>query len=138
MEIVQDALRRLTRHGHVEAVDIQMLARDATLPFELRRDAITIVLATGDPRTGLLRDLLHAGDDFVAIETLKIIKYLGTEWALPELVVGARTNDDPLQRSLFAWTLAAYRGNPEAEDVLLDVMASDNATIVRDHVQSNH
>jgi hypothetical protein len=101
METVKGALRRLASQGHVESADIRTLALDAASPFESRRDAIIVVLATEDPTREILRDLLHTGDHFVTTETLKIIKYLGTEWALPDLVAGARTNDDPLQRALF-------------------------------------
>src|ERR1700678_3108189 len=80
METVKGALRRLASQGHVEPADIRTLALDAASPFESRRDAITVVLATEDPTREILRDLLHTGDHFVTTETLKIIKYLGTEW----------------------------------------------------------
>jgi HEAT repeat protein len=132
-EIVRSALQRLASQGNVEAADIQALALDTRLPFDLRRDAIVIVLAAARPNEELLRDLLQSGDRFTATETLKIIKYLGTEWALPELATGARTSDDPSQRSLFAWALAAYPTNSVAEGVLIEILASDSAAIVRDH-----
>ena len=130
---VRDALERLAGCGKTEVAEIQTRALDPTVDMSSRVDAITIILALKRGPRRLLRHLLNSEDRTVVIETLKAIKFLSPEWALLEIILGVRRFEDSSKRAVFAWALGGYPNEKGAEDALLNVMAKESESTVRDH-----
>ncbi len=133
LETVREALERLAGQGKREVGDVEALARDSAAVTDSRLDAITALMAMEEGRVDILRDLLDSNDRMLCIETLKSIRNVGTEWAIPDLIARTYSCNDPSRRAVFAWTLAAYPNNANVQSVLLEVMTQDGDRSVREH-----
>lgn len=130
---VRSAVQELAKHGKVDVKFIRALALDGTASIGLRLDAITMLLALEESSREAVRDLLNCGDNVIVIETLKSIKALRTEWALPEVVAGLKTTVEERKRAVLAWTLAAFSMNRDVQKLLLNVVSNDGSSTVRNH-----
>jgi HEAT repeat protein len=117
----------------IEAGGLQWLALNENAPMESRLDAVTLLTAMKEPDDEGLQKLFVCGDRTIFIETLKSIKTFGVPWALAHLIAAAKASEDPAQRAVFAWALAAYPDSSEAETVLLDTVTHDSSPTVREH-----
>ena len=131
--IVRDALQRLASQGKRDFSDVEALALDRTALIDSRLDAITVLMAMQENRADILPELLDSNDRMLVIETLKSIRNVGTEWAIPDLIVRMKSCSDPSKRAVFAWALGAYPKNADVQNALLKVMVRDPDLAVRDH-----
>lgn len=132
-EPVRKALGHLASRGMVGVDDVTAIATGPESQPDLRFDAITAVLAMEQAAEEVLTRLLDSVDRTIFVETLKAVAAFRTKWALPEVKKRLRTCTDPEKRALFAWTLAAYPDDREAENLLREVMATDRDANVREH-----
>jgi len=113
--------------------EIKAIATNDKSPFDSRIDAVIAVLAMERGGEEVLSHLLNTEDRTLFVETLKVIATLQTKWALPELMMRVKTCADPRKRALFAWGLAAYPKDNDAESLLGEVIATDDDADVREH-----
>ena len=130
---VRKALKQLASRGVTKTDEIKAIATDDRSGVDSRIDAIIAILAVERGAEEVLCDLLDTEDRTVFVETLKVIASLHPRWALPELMTRLKTCVDPRKRALFAWVLAAYPKDGDAERLLRDVMVTDPDAVVREH-----
>src|SRR5437016_3427313 len=82
VDLVRNALERLTSNGKASVADVVVLALDRTSAIELRLDAVAALMAEEKGEEEIVRKLLESDDPMIVIETLKIIRRLAPEWAI--------------------------------------------------------